>query len=380
MLSSPNPEAEAFGTPDNWRRTTPGSKARSVSGVDCSQGGEGLVYRFPCPGAGVKFMKVYTDSPPFAAAFLPSEVAGGLVPSAGAGPEVHPLLKGVFGNTDTLHSARWRDAFFPHLLLSEFSLGSQYDHLIELARSEAGLPNGVVCLAGSGSGFHGFKGRSWAAVPGNLHLAVHLTPNQPIDRFGVAFTILAALSVADALNQIAGLEGSARIKWVNDILLGEAKVGGILAYTQSQGATVTSAVLGIGVNVETTPSVEPTPFVPRVSSIRDFLPEDGPDVRGTALGKVLKALEENYRTLLKDGVSPLLERYRENSMVVGEDVTICTDASDQTQEILAEGRVLALGENLELVMEDRSEPILGGRLVMGRRLPEIEARATGTGE
>jgi biotin-[acetyl-CoA-carboxylase] ligase BirA-like protein len=310
-------------------------------------------------------MAVYTDSPQFAAVFLPPEVAGQLAPIDSLDPLLDPLLTGVFGRTGGLLSTSGGDISWPHLLLSESSPRSQYDQLIDLARSDAGLPGGIACLAGSGFGFHGFKGRSWAAVPGNIHLAVQLAPCQQIDRFEVAFTILAALSVVDALNQIALLEGKARIKWVNDILLDDAKVGGILAYTQSQGKTVTSAVLGIGVNVETTPEVEPTPFVPRVSSVRDFLPSSDPDARRMTFGSLLGALDHNYRILLRDGVSPLLERYRELSMVVGEEVTICTESTDRPLQIVTQGRVLGLGEKLELIMEGRSNPITGGRLALG---------------
>jgi BirA family biotin operon repressor/biotin-[acetyl-CoA-carboxylase] ligase len=196
----------------------------------------------------------------------------------------------------------------------------------------------------------------------------------------VAFTILAALSVADSLNQIAGFGERARIKWVNDILLGDAKVSGILAYTQSQGTMVTSAVLGIGVNVEATPEVEPTPFVPRVCAIRDFLPAGVPDVREKTFRSLLEALDRNYRTLLGEGVQPLLDRYREDSMVLGENVAICTDGSDQTAEVLARGRVSALGENLELYLEGRSDPISGGRLVIGPEAETVENWAAGAGE
>ena len=69
----------------------------------------------------------------------------------------------------------------------------------------------------------------------------------------MAFTILAALSVAEALNQIAGLEEKAQIKWVNDILLERSEGGRSSGLHSEPGETVTSAVLGIGVNVETTP-------------------------------------------------------------------------------------------------------------------------------
>ena len=61
----------------------------------------------------------------------------------------------------------------------------------------------------------------------------------------------------------------------------------------------------------------------------------------------------------------MLDRYRESSMVVGKDVTICTEHSDRTLQVVARGRVATLGENLELILEGQPEPITGGRLIMG---------------
>jgi BirA family biotin operon repressor/biotin-[acetyl-CoA-carboxylase] ligase len=338
-------------------------------------------------------MTVYTDSPQFATTFLPSEVVDGFVPSIDARPpgdtlrhsefvpefqqEVEDfrgiplgasfgeLLNRAFPDQGKLHSAPFPDFPFSILLLSESSEGSQYDLLIDLARTSEPLPDRLACLAGSGSGFHGFKGRPWASPPGNIYLAVHFTPNREIPRFEVAFTILAALSVVETLDHIAGLEERARIKWVNDILLGEGKVGGVLAYTQTQGGTVSSAVLGIGLNVNTVPQVEATPFVPVVSSIRKALDTKAFGLRATVFQALSQALVSNYEILLQDGVTPLLERYRQRSLIIGEDVVICSETSDQDIEILTQGRVLALGDNLELVMEGRPDPVTGGRLVMG---------------
>jgi len=311
-------------------------------------------------------MAVYTDNPVFAASLLPPGVAGDFVPLGSGPPELHPALNKLFGSNDDVLSSPSPSLPWPHLLLTEFSEGSQYDQIIELARGDGALPHGLVTLAGSGSGFHGFKNRSWSADPGNLHLVVHLAPQQPIERFEVAFTILAALSVVDALNQIGGLEGKARIKWVNDILLDGAKVGGILAYTQSQGSAVTSAVLGIGLNVETTPSVEPTPFVPQVTSVREFLSGEGDGLCAAALPLLLGALAKNYVVLLAEGVSPLLQRYRDHSAVIGQEVTVFSDRTSRPMEKVAEGRVEALGEKLELILQGRPEPVLDGRLVFGR--------------
>lgn len=194
----------------------------------------------------------------------------------------------------------------------------------------------------------------------------HLSPGRPLGRFEIAFTALAALSVAEAVDRILGTEGRARIKWVNDILLDDAKVAGILAYTQSQAETVTSAVLGMGLNVETTPRVAPTPSVPRVASVRDFLPPDAPDVRGRMLEELLAALDRNYSILLLDGADPLIEAYRGRSMVIGREVTVCAETSDETLEVIAEGVVSGLGDRLELLLEGREEGFVSGRLVMGR--------------
>jgi biotin-[acetyl-CoA-carboxylase] ligase BirA-like protein len=314
---------------------------------------------------------VYSDSLSFASALLPQEAVGNLAPVGEAEPGLWPLLAAVYGPEN--HALLWLpDGSGPrephpwnHLLLSEFSPTSQYDQLIDFARKKTGLPDRVVCLAGAGRGFHGFKGRAWAATPGNLHLAVYLKPQKVIERFEVAFTILSALSVLDGLNQIGGLRDAPRIKWVNDILLGEGKVGGILAYTQSQGRAVSSAVLGIGVNVNSTPVVEPTPFVPRVTSVRNHLVADT-DVRREVFDSLLGALDANYRTLLEFGVQPLLERYREHSLVVGEEVTVCTENSDHELKEIASGRVSRLGENLELFLEGQAEPVSGGRLILGK--------------
>jgi BirA family biotin operon repressor/biotin-[acetyl-CoA-carboxylase] ligase len=322
-------------------------------------------------------MAVYTKNPDFAAALLPEDLQHRLSPVTSPDPGVVPLMEALFGGTEGLLMS---PAAFPEwesVVLAEFSRQSQYDLLIDLARSGSNLQDRIACLAGAGREFHGYKGRSWAAVPGNLHLAVYLAPVSTIDRFEVAFTILAALSVAEAIAQVPGLKAPPRIKWVNDILLEGAKVGGILAYTQSQGTTVTSAILGIGLNVETTPEVESTPFVPSVAALRDFLPNREPGLRRNVLSGLLQALSRNYTTLLEEGVSPLLDRYRSLSLVIGQEVTICTEVSDRSLQIAAEGRVEGIGENLELILENQPRSISGGRLVLGPAITEVKDWAAG---
>ncbi len=318
-------------------------------------------------------MKVYTDSPSFAAAILSRDVAGRLAPLDAPHADAVALIEALFAEGGTIWHVAAGGGPWRQLFLSEFSTGSQYDELIGLARARHTLPDHVAAVAGSGLAFHGFKGRSWAAIPGNVHLSVHLAPERVIERFEVAFTVLAALSVVDAVDTVPGLQGRAGIKWVNDILVDGAKVAGILAYTQARDTTVASVVLGIGVNVEATPVVDRNPFAPAVACLRESTLVPGAHERvghavrqGPLLEALLESLERNYRLLLAEGFRPLLDRYRERSLVVGREVTVCPEEPEWDPTVLAEGRVVRLGDRLELYLEGRQEPVQRGRIVLDR--------------
>jgi BirA family biotin operon repressor/biotin-[acetyl-CoA-carboxylase] ligase len=314
-------------------------------------------------------MAIYTGSPAFATTLLGEKVAEGLSPAPLPEPSIAPLVRAVFEAGRGIFHAPYPDQPWEHLLLTEYSSGSQYDELIELARSKKRLPDRIVCAAGSGRGFHGFKGRSWAAEPGNIHLSILLTPGRPIDRFQVAFTSLAAVSVVDAIDAVSRSTRRPGIKWVNDVLLGRAKVAGILAYTQTRDTWVTAAVLGIGLNVESVPRVEPTPFVPSVTSLRRAFPDCPDDLQRLVFQNLLHALDRNYRVLLERGFDPLLERYRERVVGMGEEITVCSEDSEESLRIVASGRIASVGDNLELHLEGDPRPLHGGRLVLGSVAP-----------
>jgi biotin-(acetyl-CoA carboxylase) ligase len=195
-------------------------------------------------------------------------------------------------------------------------------------------------------------------------MAVHLAPGQPVDHAGIGFTVLAAVSVLDAIDSVLGLRDVAGIKWVNDILIGGAKVAGLLAYTQSEGDVVTNGVRGIGLNVETTPSVEPTQYVPRVGALRDLAPEPELCRLPLVLGRLTDAICRNYEEIKSGRLLSLVDRYRERSLVIGREVTLCSERSGSEDEILATGRVQALGDDLELVLEGHERPFSSGRLIL----------------
>jgi biotin-[acetyl-CoA-carboxylase] ligase BirA-like protein len=252
-----------------------------------------------------------------------------------------------------------------HLLTTATSDHSQYDLLIELGRRPQPLPDGVLMLAGAGQRFHGFRGRAWTALPGNLHLSAHLVPDRPVEHLGTAFTVLAAVSVVDAIDRVPGLEGRAGIKWVNDVLIDGAKVAGVLGYTHLVGRRVAGVVLGIGMNVETDPVFEPTPYVPTASSLRSALGGSKTCTQGAVFPLLIDALARNYRLLLDGDYGALLDRYRSRSLAIGREVLVCAEDSGDEPDIIGSGRVLKLGDDLELHLESSVRPITKGRLILG---------------
>ncbi len=309
-------------------------------------------------------MHILCDHRDFASDLLPLEALQRLSPGSPPDSTVRRLAGEFLGSGSGTHSGSLPDQVWRYFVLSRHAPRSQYDQMIELARNGDELPDRLVCLAGSGQGFHGFKGRSWSAASGNLHVTVHVAPKRTIEGFHAAFTVLAALSVVDAIDAVPGLEHRARIKWVNDILLGGSKVAGILSYTQTQGSHVSSALLGIGLNVEKAPAVERTPFVPTVGAVRDFAPGVEAASQRGMLASLLSALDRNYRVLLNDGFRSLLERYERRSGIVGSLVAVHAENPGPDPAVIAEGRVVALGDGLELYLEGREEPVTRGRLVI----------------
>lgn len=308
-------------------------------------------------------MKVYTDNPNFADLMLRGASWRSPDNSAVA-PELGRLNTAVFNERPVFEAEVQVGQRWQHLLITENSPCSQYDILIEQRRQGQSIPDGVLCLCGAGSGLHGLRQRPWAAEAGNIHLSVHLAPDRLVTDSGIPFMVLAAVSVVDAIDSVLGLTAPVAIKWVNDIILDNAKVSGVLAYTEGAGKSVDAAVLGIGLNVETTPAVEATSFVPRVGSLRDFASVGSALSQGLVFEQLLAALDRNYRLLLDGRSGVLLDRYRERSIVVGRKVTVYVDDLSSPPQMIARGVVESVGDNLELKIAGYDQPVSRGRLVL----------------
>jgi BirA family biotin operon repressor/biotin-[acetyl-CoA-carboxylase] ligase len=311
-------------------------------------------------------MLVYTDSVEYARTVTGEAADAWRAAPAFPDDGVRHIAETTFNGAPIRASTMAGAPTWRYLLLTATAPRSQYDALIDVGRRVGRLPGGVLMLAGAGERFHGFRSRPWAAAPGNLHLTIHLTPTRAVAHPGTAFTVLAAVSVIDAIDAMPGLAGRAGIKWVNDILIDGAKIGGVLAHTHTVGGRVTRVVLGIGVNVETDPVLEPTPYVPHARSLRSCSARPDACRQGPFFARLTETLDRNYRRLSDGAYGELLDRYRERSLVVGREVTICTESSGSEPDVIATGRVAGLGDDLEIHLDGVDTPLTKGRLILGR--------------
>ena len=126
-----------------------------------------------------------------------------------------------------------------------------------LQRAGQGAPSGSVVVADRQTAGRGSRGRRWESSPG-ASLTFSL-----LWRFEGGVHRLAGLSLAVGVALVRALAACGApgitLKWPNDILLDEAKLGGILVELQgAEGCSL--AVIGIGINLAPPPDFERPPF------------------------------------------------------------------------------------------------------------------------
>lgn len=123
----------------------------------------------------------------------------------------------------------------------------------------AGADHGTVVWATRQTAGRGRQGRAWSSPPGNLYCSIVLRPKIAITQ-APQLSFVAAVALADALGALIPSVLPLRLKWPNDILLGESKAGGILIEAAADPAgRVECLILGLGVNLVSHPADTPYP-------------------------------------------------------------------------------------------------------------------------
>ena len=147
---------------------------------------------------------------------------------------------------------------------------------MDLAREEVekNVSEGFVVQAGEQLSGRGRRGNVWMSPIGNLYLSLILKPTLDRQNWGqLSFVI--AVALYDTLLSINPELKNVNLKWPNDVLVNEKKIGGILIEVHND-----YVIVGTGVNVEKAPDIK--------SKIHDFTNINVNNVRDILLSKIEK--------------------------------------------------------------------------------------------
>lgn len=217
----------------------------------------------------------------------------------------------------------------------------EVDSTMDEARraAESGEGEGYVVAADRQTAGRGRRGRGWFSPAGNLNATVLLRPVVSADR-ATWIPLLAGVAMADAIRRLVGLE--ARVKWPNDVVVGDRKVAGILTESQWDAEGRLAWVLvGVGVNGDVRRDEFPEDLRETATSLSA---EAGRHVCLPALLKVFLERFEEALGPLEGEHARLAERVAPHVATLGRRVRVTTPDG------IVEGDAVRLGARGEIVL------------------------------
>jgi len=166
--------------------------------------------------------------------------------------------------------------------------------------------------------------RTWFAPEGNIAFSVVLYPrltDLP------SLIMLASLAVTHSIEAVTGVR--CQIKWPNDVLINGRKVCGILIETDVRKEEVNYAIIGIGINV----NLSPSDFLEIESTATSLSKEIGKKVPQLTLVRTLLLELDRLYSALRARKS-LYEEWRDNLVTLGRHVR--ATSNEGIQEGIAE--------------------------------------------
>lgn len=229
------------------------------------------------------------------------------------------------------------------------------------AALESGHTEGYVCRAQVQTGGHGRQGRFWTSPEGGLYQSILLRPKCDVSTLPTLGFVM-ALSIRAALLRLGNLpDASIRVKWPNDLLVGDDKIAGISMDSHAGGVCI-----GMGVNVFrpkdpssllTDGRYQPAFFADLAMGLTE--------VGGIAFGSgyafstqqeaiavvgdsILSAFAQCYPVWLSNGFAPFKREYISCNYLMGKRVRMQLLNGD----IIAEGLASGIDDHGRLLVDD----------------------------
>lgn len=141
----------------------------------------------------------------------------------------------------------------PHRIIRLSETGSTNRDAMRLALNGEPLPLWVAAERQTGG--RGRVGRMWVSSAGNLHASLAFRSLAPPALAG-QIALVAGVAFFEAIAAVTNLGARLRLKWPNDLMIGDAKAGGILVESTLVPAGDLIVVAGFGLNIASAPALD----------------------------------------------------------------------------------------------------------------------------
>ncbi len=218
-----------------------------------------------------------------------------------------------------------------------------------------GVADGALVVAEEQTRGKGRMDRTWIS-PGGENILCSLILYPALQTAAIfRLTMLASVAVVHAIQNVCGIE--ARIKWPNDVYIGNKKVCGVLTEFLADHDVVRYVVIGIGLNVNLSPA-----GIPEIKDIATSLGDAaGRTVSRTELlQELLRQVDVRYGRLSAGSGDELRREWEEHSLILDKEVTIVSGEESRSgiaRGITADGHLVLEepgGKRCEIVCGDLS--------------------------
>lgn len=186
------------------------------------------------------------------------------------------------------------------------------DSTNERAKACSAEKEGSVFIAEIQNHGKGTRGRGWVSPKGTgIWHSILLKPDIP-PLEAAQITLVAGIAVCEAV----GL--NSKIKWPNDIVIGDKKICGILTEMSSEKNMINYIVCGIGINVNT--ESFPDEIAHRATSM--YIESGKTYARNELIARVLNVFEYYYKKFLDGGLGAILDEYKKHCVTIGRKVSV----------------------------------------------------------
>src|SRR5262252_5219111 len=198
------------------------------------------------------------------------------------------------------------------------------------ALAQQGAPEGTVVLAEHQTRGRGRYGRTFASPAGvGIYLSLLVRPRIATIRLP-QLTLAIAVATAEALVEYCVLP--VRLKWPNDVEIHGKKVAGILSEAVLGAGASPVAIIGIGINVNTTLAHLPPELHQHVTSLA--LASGHPWPRLPLIALLLAHLERLYQAFQQGDRAPILQRWLHYGQIIGRQVRFTSEYSAGTGTVV----------------------------------------------